>query len=519
MKYTKKSIFALAVVMLTLTGCEDFLTKPAISDLSDVGFWKQEGDANSWLAGTYLGMQSVLGENYLQWGEARSDDFYVTTYGNSQIKMNSLVSTLGFCNWENLYQVINRCNVGIENTTRIPGIPTASISKYLGQFYGIRALMYFYAIRVWGRVPLVLSTWNGDMNTKYGSRSDLNVIEDQILEDVDKAATMLDNQGVFYFNKGAALALKTDFLLYQKKYQEAFDVTDEFILMGRYDWAKNPKEWRDIFINPAVSKEAVFTLFWDYTANGRNPYGGLVAATDKQPSYAMAGNLFRLLVKNKKDVRFWGVLDTLTIYNATGRQAITEMSVLDPRTSTFTHSNSINKFYEMDPNPYTVLVSTAINPFIRKANNDCDFKLPIYRFADVMLMRAEALNKLDRGQEAIDIITRIRSRCGNTDVPLLANYPVRDGYEVNSLERLILEEREIEFYGEGKRWFDLFRTGLTKVVMDPLLKEIQYVNNEDAVGFDLGVDSGLGRILFPISNSAFQANPNLRGDQNLPYSE
>ncbi|HET9571691.1 MAG TPA: RagB/SusD family nutrient uptake outer membrane protein [Bacteroidales bacterium] len=519
MKYTKKTIFALAVLMLTLTGCEDFLNKPAISDLSNVGFWKQEGDVKSWLAGTYLGIQSVLSENYLQWGEARSDNFYVTSYGNTQIKMNSLVSTLGFCNWEDLYKVINRCNVGIENTAKVPGMLSATTNSYLGQFYGIRALMYFYAIRIWGSVPLVTNTWNGDLTTKYGSRTDLNLIEEQILSDIDQAASMLDNQGVFYFNKGAALALKTDFLMYQKKYQEALDVTSELIKMSRYDWVKTPKEWRDIFINPSVSKETIFTLFWDYTANGKNGYGALVAATDKQPSYAMSANMFRLVVKNKKDVRFWGVLDTLTIYNAIGKHQITDMAVLDPRTSTFTHSNSINKFYEMDPNPYTVLTSTALNPFIRKAQNDCDFKLPIYRYADVMLMRAEALNKLDRGQEAIDIIVKVRSRCGNTNVPLLANYPVRDGYETNSLERLILEERQVEFYGEGKRWFDLFRTGLTKVVMDPALKEMQYINNEEPVGFVLGDSTGLGRILFPISNSAFQANPTLRGHQNLPYSE
>jgi starch-binding outer membrane protein, SusD/RagB family len=129
----------------------------------------------------------------------------------------------------------------------------------------------------------------------------------------------------------------------------------------------------------------------------------------------------------------------------------------------------------------------------------------LYRLSDIQLMRAEALNMLERKPEAIEILNQIKKRAG---VDLVDETMFSTVYD---LETAILDERQIELFAEGKRWFDLRRTGRVIEVMDPLLKQRQAARGIAVVGFG---DPGL--ILFPISRDALNENTNLV--QNPPYS-
>jgi len=86
--------------------------------------------------------------------------------------------------------------------------------------------------------------------------------------------------------------------------------------------------------------------------------------------------------------------------------------------------------------------------FTLQGNSDCDVKLPIYRYADIMLLRAEALTHKNRYQEALDIVNRVRSRVGYTKQALLTDYT---GDITTGIERTVLKERQLELIGEGKR--------------------------------------------------------------------
>jgi hypothetical protein len=80
-----------------------------------------------------------------------------------------------------------------------------------------------------------------------------------------------------------------------------------------------------------------------------------------------------------------------------------------------------------------------------------------------------------------------------------------------ALEMAVLDERQFELFGEGKRWFDLRRTELVIAVMDPLLRQRQEEAGLTVSGFG---DPGL--VLFPINRDVLNANPSLQ--QNPPYS-
>lgn len=525
MKKTVKLLIMLVMIQM-FSACNEsfFEDSNPTGSFDEQSYWKSESDVKSWMAGIYNGTLQTLGRNYLLWGEARSDNFYPNIYGGSTWQYELLQPTNGVNDWTNLYSVISRCNMGLENIERVPNITEANIKIYKGQMYAMRALMYFYAIRVWGDVPLITKTWDGGADTRFNLRTPIATIKSELLEkDLEQALALLpidvksvtSSANCFYFNKAAVLALRTDVDLWFGNYQRVIDDSQAIDDMKIYSLVTNPTDWRNIFLTPDVSKESIFTLNWQYSNNGANPYGALVGGDGTNPTVWVSKETFALMLRDKKDVRFWGVLDTLEIFNASGPMG---GSNKNPITTDAIHysigtakcGHKITKFWNM---------TAGVYGFTSVSANSCEYKLPIYRYADVVLNRALALNKRNAAgdaQAAIDIVNRIRQRTGNRVVADLANYPVKDGYGVNSRERLILDERQVEFYGEGKRWFDLRRSGddVFYAAMDEHIFEIQNVHGFTMEGFLKD-----GRNLFPLHQSVFSSNPLLVGHQNPPYSE
>ncbi len=120
----------------------------------------------------------------------------------------------------------------------------------------------------------------------------------------------------------------------------------------------------------------------------------------------------------------------------------------------------IGKFYPVNSSGKPVFPTNAQN----------DAKLTLYRMADILLLRAEALNKTSANKVPVfNIVNRIRTLRGLT--PLVAtDYPTdRD------VETAILDERQLELFAEGKRWFDLVRTGRVIEAMDPMVRYRQNI--------------------------------------------
>jgi hypothetical protein len=130
---------------------------------------------------------------------------------------------------------------------------------------------------------------------------------------------------------------------------------------------------------------------------------------------------------------------------------------------------------------------------------------PMYRLADMLLLRAEAYNQLGNEEEAVALLNSIKTRAG-LDPVSAADFDTKE-----ALEMAVLDERQFELFGEGKRWFDLRRTELVIAVMNPLLRQRQEEAGLTVTGFG---DPGL--VLFPINRDVLNANPSL--EQNPPYS-
>ena len=124
-----KKIFNFLMAMIILigflfTGCDKFLDKQPVSQLSRDKFWKTPKDADIWIAGMYAGLQNTLKNNYFIWGEVRSDNQQLAGTGTAQIQLltNTLTSSMTECNWANLYRTVSSANFAIKYIPQIPDV-------------------------------------------------------------------------------------------------------------------------------------------------------------------------------------------------------------------------------------------------------------------------------------------------------------------------------------------------------------------------------------------------------------
>jgi len=507
-------------VLLANTQCNKYLDKDPISSVTPGTFWKDQNDAKTWQAGIYNQLANTLRYNWFDWGEVRSDNVKTAGTGNAQTKMlNNILSANdadinGVTRWTDIYTTISLCNYGIKY---LPGMIEKNLDQgtplytdILGQCYSIRALMYFYALRVWGRVPIITEPIESLSQQTQFPRSDIAVVKKQILDDITASLERIGSTTgqLVYMQKASVYAMLTDVNMWFQDYDGAIAASDKCITESKCTWVTTPLAWKNMFPYPGNSTEAIFSLDWGSVSRAAGV--GIcqkLGSSSNTHQYMITPKIFQELRERVDannipiDVRFWGCFDTIT-YN-----------------SVFTYSTAVAPYGKF----YGWKLSTS-GTFLFEGNNDCNARIPVYRFADVMLLRAEALAHKNNYQGALDIVNIVRERCGYKTKALISDYT---GDVMKGIEKTVLQERQYEFLGEGKRWFDLCRIdkmydftnngyAYLRSVMNPILTA-----RTGATPFDnnAAVPNGMGRILYPINSDAFNANPKLVGDQNPPYDE
>ena len=263
----------------------------------------------------------------------------------------------------------------------------------------------------------------------------------------------------------------------------------------------------------------IFNLNWNYVEDGNGfGFAQRLASGSNTIMYHPNESTFRTLIERKKeDIRTVVIMDTLYISGVIGSK---NPIVTDTYAQAMagTYGNTANwqikcpKFSPLSGSAYTYATNAQDNT-----------KMPIYRLADIKLLKAEALAMKSTPdlQGAIDIVNEIRTRAGYTVKALLVDYNTPD-----KVLNLIIDERRLEFWGEGKAWFDLVRNDKVKEYLDPVYTAYDPVKFPEGVGFQIGVAKpsptyigGYGRMLWPLNQDVFKKNPLMIGQQNLPYDE
>jgi len=455
MKKNLKYIF-LSLVILPFVACNDFLEKEPISDLTKNKFWKTPEDAEAGTLAIYNAFSKALATGLWDWGEFRSDNFIPFDRGGDDqrnLMNNTLHYNLEAARWTNLYITISRANDAIQN---IPGItiPTATKNKLLAEAYTMRAWSYFYCVRVWGDVPVFLEPVVKDSPDNFKSRSDKDyIIKEIILADLEKAYSLMPKPAstavvdMTRVNTGLICALLMDVNAWIHDYEAVIKINEERMNLFTSRWKLDPAatgsdfapNWRAIFYEKTTSPEVIFKLTYDFLGNGEH-----------QGLYTFAGSQPRGTVADK-------VAYTTAVYHE-GSVDKRYVEGTQWRFNWDLYPDKVRlrfKFWSDD-------VYLTTSPFNVKNEVYSDNDLVLYRYADITLLYAEALNQVDRTADAITELNHTRTRAG---VP---PYQLTDFTDREELVDAILNERQREFLAEGKHWFDLVRMNRWKQVMEPV---------------------------------------------------
>lgn len=462
--YLKYPRVLFLIFILVVSACSDFLEKPPQGELTQQTFPTTANDALLATNAMYNLMRSggfhqglfpildIMSDDARKGSNPGDGASTVGTYDNfTHIPTESNIGTW----WSTLYEGVKRANVVIE---RVPDIQmdAALKSRYISEARFVRALIYFDLVRAWGDVPLITTVTpeRGEPRTPASEVYDL--IEQDLLQAIDGlpekseyAATEMGRA-----TKGAAKALLAKVYLFQQDFVNAELYALEVINSGEYDLMPNFED-----ANSKAGEFGVESVFeigalpLEGLENGGNQYAN-VQGVRGTPNRGWGFNRPSLDLQNSFEpgdprldatVIFLGeVLDGITIAGDGG----TPDELRD----------GSNNLIEIETYNQKVWTPGENVP------TQHDHNKRIIRYADVLLMAAEALNENGKSAEALIYLNQVRERArgGASILP--------DVTETNTdlLREIILDERRHELAMEGHRFWDLVRTGKAEEVLGPL---------------------------------------------------
>ena len=440
--------------MLATTGCSDYLDiLPKDKQSSDM-FWKSSEDVESVLGQAYhLTRGSV--KDMLCWGELRGGSVNTTNTDQQKVQDFQVLPNNSNVKWANFYNIIGLANAVLHYA---PGVMAEDASYYEEQMhshqteaYFLRALSYFYLVRNFRDVPLITEPYIDDQIPTDVPKSGESEVIAQIKKDITDALdtnAAKETFGETWSNKGRAtkwalLALMTDVCLWSEDYQGCVDYADQLINASsaiRPVLITSSSQWFEMFY-PGNSNESIFEIQFegDLDQTSGSPTALTYWNSTPPPLYFSETMTERLTDSSMPMVGApWG------IYYTFGYESIVASDILQPIIWKY---NGMGNEWEM-----------------KREGDNQDANFIVYRMADVMLMKAEALIRLGGAanwQAALDLINPIRNRGYGFDTTGFQYDLDIDPAETSEEELLtaLLEVRDIEFAGEGKRWYDLLRFG------------------------------------------------------------
>ena len=490
----RKSIFQPAVMALlagvSLAACTQDLNITNPNQPSTGSFWQTSADAISGINATYNGLQN--NGTYGRWlgfaYDIRSDEGYSTSPWTDLSNFNKFTqSDYNFEPsreiWQHHYQAIFRAN---QVTDMVPGInmDPALRDRIVGEAKFIRGLLYFNLVNLYGgNIPLIIATPKPEDRPASSTEA---AVYAQIEKDLTEAAAVLPTSytgaNIGRATKGAALAMLGKAQLQQKKWAAAAATLAQVTAMTQYDLVPN---YGDNFIESGDNnKESVFEVqFGDETmlssgVRGQN-YAKMIGACgpgfcDGLPTQWYFDQFFpnpanRLVYDPRLNATiFWNRPDAAGGGDVYGQSFQSR------------YGATSNVIYWKKWGEYYV-------PGDQNWDNPINYK--VIRFADVLLMQAEALNESGQPAAAIPLVNRVRARAGVSAIAA--------GQTQTQMRAIIMKERLLELGLEQERWLDVKRQGLlTKSALLPDDAEFNFFTN------------GKSEFL-PIPQAEIDLNPNV----------
>lgn len=489
-----KKIFAYTLMLAaaaSLSSCNDWLhdDTPGTTKLQDYFTDGSETSAEKVVTACYSPMAwefNAAGTYFSEWfiGDIASDDALKggqnigdmsDAYDIENFKVNAN-SQLLLDYYRAQYIGVARCNLAI---TQLPSMSGDSISsdvraRLIGEAKFLRAFYYFRLVRVFGGVPLV--DFVVDSSEKWSQpRASVDSCYAHIERDLTEAIPALVEKSEYAdeqmgrVTKGAAEALLAKVYLYAKDYANAKKWAAEVMNSGEYSLCPNYKD--NFTLAGENGPESVFEIQYmddDMSDYGDANYGGYgytrgsftQSLTRSRSSQLGAGWGF-----NKPTQNLYDEFET-----ADPRRDATILNPTDDQIETAAQEIYLgDRYLSLKYAWYNEAADGTISfPTLSHATRG-PLNNKVIRYADVLLIYAEACCELGDLSEGTQALNQVRGRVGLDAFPYTATI---QGQSVTftgtqaDLRTAIRHERRVELAMEGHRWFDLCRWGIVKATMD-----------------------------------------------------
>lgn len=453
MNKVKMFLYLFFILTLYNIACTKQLELTPVSTISTSSFWKSEDDANGAVNGMYARLRGVTASNLYMWGESRSQNLKQSV-GNDFTNLrnfdNTLDPTAAGPDWSSVYRVINDANYILKYVPGIGGFKSEdNKNRILAQALTMRAFCYFVMVKTWGGLPIVTDPTDGyDPTIIYKERAPVTDVFTLIKKDIDQALALYPNndftKGRNKWSKPGTNALKGDVYLWTGKVLKGGDSDFNLALT-----ALNNIEGSDVILLPD------FNRIFDYDNKGNKE---IIMANNflrfETGGSFMANMYIDAFPPNSEPVtkallgtigggNYWTPTDE--VRNKFSREDVrrngsfTELYSADAGTGLYT------KYYGGIVKKFDGMVDAGARYFLDD--------IILYRYADVLLMKAEAQNAL--GNDPSNAINMVRKRAFGSNYN---NHIFVNGTKEQN-DNAILDERLFELMYEGKYWWDILRFG------------------------------------------------------------
>lgn len=423
-----KLILFLSATFLSVACTDSFFDLEPSSNVTTDKVYKTAEDFNVAVMGCYSKLQTQV-SFFTECCEYRSDNLTLSaptagTQDRYDIDQFADKASNGILEnaWANFSNGVYRCNLVLDRIDAANFDATLK-KQYKGEALFIRAFTYFNMYRLWGGIPMTDRVVTVAEALKIGRSSEQQVYDflvrdlNQIInENMLPASYSSTDMG--RVTSGAAMALLGKVYLTFHKWTEARDVLSQ--LIGKYSLMTAPEQIFDV--NNKMNDEIIFAVRFnkDVEGEGHGYWFSIINLTDDTNQTKSLKECYKDGDKRKELITYVKVEDKVCV---------------------------MNKFKDLKSATYNTVGNDQI----------------ILRYADVLLMYAEALNEISysnaQNSEALAALNAVHTRAG------LSQIQITELPDKESFRKAIMLERQQEFPYEGHRWFDLVRMGGAKEAM------------------------------------------------------
>ncbi|MFM8449266.1 MAG: SusD family outer membrane lipoprotein NanU [Haliscomenobacter sp.] len=504
-------ILVLGASALGLSACQDQLDLAPISSISDGNYWQTPDQYDAFLSGVHNRFRSHTAAFQIL-GELRSDIFGTepgnagtftgeATQGVERLWQQTLdMDNPGVSNFGGFYSNIGQLNLLISKLNTTSVLPKASKDYYLGIAYGMRAYYYFHLVRTWGDVVIQTEPVTSfEISSLAKDASPASEVMNLIKSDIAASLASFGSDYSFknqkgYWSKAATLMLNAEFSLWNAhRGGGAADATAALTALNDIQSNVSGLALRPTFISAFAAgvankgnSEIIFAIR-NLLNESTQPFSGTFL-----PQTSLLANYYDSLENRKFSVVTdnWGGLLRAPVKSSTYRmfsdqdtrkRVSIQAAYTSPSAGTYVMAGCFVKKYEGEQDQGS-----------RKFTND----YPIYRYADLLLMQAEA--KVLLGQSPATELNLVRARAYGTAYDAAVHGYPNQPTDADAKEAL-LRERLFEFVFEGKRWYDLRRFG------DSYVYKYTAVKSSEAY-----------KLLWPIDRNSLTNNRSLKQNPGYP---